>query len=307
MRDEDDGAALDLLQAQQLGLHLRADDGVQGREGLVHQQDGRIGRQRPGQAHALLHAARQLVGIAGAPGAQAHLLQRGLGLLLALGLVGAGQLQAEGRVVQHRHVRHQRKGLEHHGDVLAAQRAQIALAQGIDVLAIDHDAPGRGLDQAVEHAHQGGLARARQAHDDEDLAGLDGEVGVEHADGLARALQDLLFAQALLDELECGPGVVPENLEHMIDDDLLGHCGVLLLGEMEHSPASSTGEDAGAQAKNEALMPFAAGDGRPPLLEFKQVRKHPRRLGWHAKRCARARGREQPAASARGVSGGHRG
>jgi hypothetical protein len=53
-------------------------------------------------------------------------------------------------------------------------------------------------------------------------------VGVEHADGLARALQDLLFAQALLDEVECGLGVVPENLEHMIDDDLLGHCGVLL-------------------------------------------------------------------------------
>src|SRR5256885_2293678 len=128
------------------------------------------------------------------------------------------------------------------------------------------------------------------------LAGLDGEIGVEHADGLARALQDLLFAQALLDEVECGLGVVPEHLEHMIDDDLLGHCGVLLLGEMEHSPASSTGEDAGAQAKNEALMPFAAEDCRPPLLGFKQVRKHPRRLGWHAKRCARARSREQPAA-----------
>src|SRR5256885_7984588 len=75
------------------------------------------------------------------------------------------------------------RSLEHHGDVLAAQRAQIALAQGIDVLAIDHDAPGRGLDEAVEHAHQGGLARARQAHDDGDLARLDGEIGVEHARG----------------------------------------------------------------------------------------------------------------------------
>src|SRR5256885_10811827 len=53
--------------------------------------------------------------------------------------------------------------------------------------------------------------------------------------------------------------------------------GVLLLGEMEHSPASSTGEDAGAQAKNEALMPFAAEDCRPPLLGFKQVRKQDRK------------------------------
>ncbi|MPM57953.1 hypothetical protein SDC9_104782 [bioreactor metagenome] len=120
-------------------------------------------------------------------------------------------------------MRHQRKRLEHHRDVLAAQGAQLLVAQGVDVLAIDQDAARGGLDQSVEHAHQCRFAGARQAHDDEDLARLDGEMGVEHADGLAGAGQDVLLAQALLHELQRGIGVVSEYLEHMIDDDLFGH------------------------------------------------------------------------------------
>ncbi len=161
VRDEDDGAALDLLQAQQLALHLGADDGVQRGERLVHEQDGRVGCQRARQPHALLHAAREFVGVAGAPGAQAHLLQGLLRCLLALGTVHSGEFQPEGGVVQHRHVGHQGERLEHHADVLAPQRAQLAVAQTVDVLAVHQDAAAGGLDQAVEHAHQRGLARAR--------------------------------------------------------------------------------------------------------------------------------------------------
>src|SRR5260221_9983019 len=43
------------------------------------------------------------------------------------------------------------------------------LFRSIDVLAIDHDAPGRGLDEAVEHAHQGGLAPARSGEHTSEL------------------------------------------------------------------------------------------------------------------------------------------
>ena len=245
VRDEDDGAALDLLQAQQLGLHFGADDGVQRREGLVHQQDGRVRCQRTGQAHALLHAAREFVGVAGAPGAQAHLLQRILRLLLAGGTVHTGQFQAKGRVVQHRQVRHQRKRLKHHRNVFAAQGAQFLVAEGVDVFTIHQNAARRGFDQTVEHAHQRGFARARQAHDDKDFTGFDGEVGVEHADGLAGAGQDFLLVQALLDKAERGFRVVAEDLEDVIDSDLLGHCGVLLLDEMEHSPSPTSGTGRG--------------------------------------------------------------
>ena len=45
---------------QQLGLHELARLGVERGERLVHQQHQRIGRQRPRQVDALLHAAGQL-------------------------------------------------------------------------------------------------------------------------------------------------------------------------------------------------------------------------------------------------------
>ncbi|MNI30934.1 hypothetical protein D3C73_847960 [compost metagenome] len=57
MGDEDDGALLLGLQADQFALHFAADQWVQRRKRLVHQQDGRVVGQRTGQAHSLLHAA----------------------------------------------------------------------------------------------------------------------------------------------------------------------------------------------------------------------------------------------------------
>ena len=77
---------------------------------------------------------------------------------MALFCAHAGQFQAQRRVVQHRHVRHQRKRLEHHADVLAPQRAQLRVFELADVAAVNQDAARRGLDQQVEHAHQGRFA-----------------------------------------------------------------------------------------------------------------------------------------------------
>ena len=223
VRDEDDGALLFLLQAQQLALHLAADDGIQRGESLVHQQDGGVGRQRTGQAHALLHAAGKFVRIAVGPHFQTYLLQRLARLGMARGLVHAGQFQPEGRVVQHRQVRQQREGLEHHADVLAAKGAQLLFAVLADVLAIHQDAAGGRLDQAVEHAHQRGLARTGQAHDDEDFAGLDGETGVEHADGGTGLFHDLLLGLALAHQLQSRGGIIAEDLEQMCDLDFSCH------------------------------------------------------------------------------------
>jgi len=58
--DEDDGAPEFLLQVDEFVLKVGADQGIERGEGLVHQQDRRVGGEGAGEAHALLHPARQL-------------------------------------------------------------------------------------------------------------------------------------------------------------------------------------------------------------------------------------------------------
>src|SRR5205823_2302863 len=65
--DEEDGLPDPLLQRQQLVLELAADERVERRERLVHEQDVRIGRERPREPDALLHAAGELAAIALGP------------------------------------------------------------------------------------------------------------------------------------------------------------------------------------------------------------------------------------------------
>lgn len=50
--------------AQQIVVQLLAREFVECGEGLIHQEDPGIDRQRPRDGDALLHAARELVGIA---------------------------------------------------------------------------------------------------------------------------------------------------------------------------------------------------------------------------------------------------
>src|SRR3546814_21142366 len=67
MGDEDDGLAQHRLQAQELVLHLAADQRVERREGLVEEPDLRLHRQRARDADALLLAAGQLARTIGIP------------------------------------------------------------------------------------------------------------------------------------------------------------------------------------------------------------------------------------------------
>src|ERR1700733_4831093 len=73
---------------------------VERREGLVHQQDLRLGRERARDRDALAHAARELRGMtaleAGEPDQPHHLLRAGL----ALGPAEAAQLERKRDVVQ---------------------------------------------------------------------------------------------------------------------------------------------------------------------------------------------------------------
>src|SRR5262249_43383267 len=64
-----------LLDLADLAAQPQPDLGVERRERLVEQQGGRLAGQRPGQRHALLLAARELVGVAIVEAAQAGQLQ----------------------------------------------------------------------------------------------------------------------------------------------------------------------------------------------------------------------------------------
>ena len=61
--DEQHGLAVALPDLEQLVLQARARVRIERAEGLVHQQDVRAVGQRAGDGDALLHAARQLLGI----------------------------------------------------------------------------------------------------------------------------------------------------------------------------------------------------------------------------------------------------
>ncbi len=88
-------------QAQQQGLHLLAGKGIEGAEGLVEQQQLRLGGQRPGDADPLALTAGELPDRLGVGLLQPHLAQHGQRAGLAFAARHAGQLQPEGNVVQH--------------------------------------------------------------------------------------------------------------------------------------------------------------------------------------------------------------
>jgi hypothetical protein len=62
VRDEEHHRPLLAPDRHQLDLHQLAGLGVEAGEGLVHQQDLGLDRQRPGERHPLAHAARELPG-----------------------------------------------------------------------------------------------------------------------------------------------------------------------------------------------------------------------------------------------------
>ncbi|MDT4847340.1 hypothetical protein FQZ97_813910 [compost metagenome] len=140
MGDEDDGALLLGLQAHQLALHLAADQRVQGGEGFVHEQDGRVVGQRAGQADALLHATGELVRVAVLIPTQADLAQCLAGTGMALVFADAGNLQAKGGIFQDAHVRHQREGLEDHAHFLAPDVQQLLVRKAGDLASVQVDA-----------------------------------------------------------------------------------------------------------------------------------------------------------------------
>src|SRR5690606_30728778 len=198
--NEDDGAAMGLLQLQQHVLHFAALERVEGGKGLVHDDHRRVHRQGTGQPDTLLHAAGKFVRVLVREGRQANLFEHFHGALLALLAADAGHFKAEGGIVQHAARRHQGKGLKDHAHVAAAQVDQLRLRQLGHVLPIDVHVTGAGFHQAVDQEDQGRLTGAGKAHENENLALFDAERHVADSDYRALFGKDLFLAPAFLEQ-----------------------------------------------------------------------------------------------------------
>ena len=191
VRDDQRGATAH--QAFQRGLNLTLGLVVQGRGGLVQDQDGRVLDQGARDRQALALAAGQ------ARGVLAHLGLQAVGQALdEFQQVGGGERVADlllARLAQRAVADVGGDGVVEQHHVLADQRqmrAQAAQRQVVDGHVVDQDGSGLGQHEARQHVHQRGLAAARAAHQRHGLAGLDGEGHVVQrvAVGVGEAMAD---------------------------------------------------------------------------------------------------------------------
>ena len=176
VRDEDDGGLLQPVHVADQVVHHLAGLRVQRAEGLVHQQDAGAAHERARNGHALLHAARELVGPGIGRSLQAHEAQQRVGparggLHIGRGAVLGvrGQLAAELDVLHHRHPRVEAVVLEHHGAVDV---------RALDRLAVHQQFPAGVRLQPADGAQQRALAAARGTDEGDELVGRDVEVDV---------------------------------------------------------------------------------------------------------------------------------
>ena len=185
--------------------------GVEVARGLVAHQKRRAVDDGARDGDALLLAAGELVGHLVELLLQADQAQDLGDLRLDDVAALSDDLQRERDVLEDGLVRQQLEVLEHAADV-AAQVRHAPVAHRREVLARDVDMALRRLHLADEHADEGGLARARMTHQEDELAGVDlqrdirqgGSVGlggihfghmVERDDRGARLLGDVIDLQ----------------------------------------------------------------------------------------------------------------
>jgi hypothetical protein len=188
MGDEHHGLALvgPLHQREQLLLQDLARLRVERGERLVHQQDRGVHDQRAHQPDALLHPARELVGIMALEAGEPDELEVMHDPRTDVGARHARHRQPEGRVVVDGLPRQQAEMLEHH-------RYAVGRPAG-DRPAMHEQLAGAEIGQAGDAAQERGLAAARRADHAHDLVAPDRERELMKGDDsaveeeLARAL-----------------------------------------------------------------------------------------------------------------------
>jgi hypothetical protein len=157
--------------------HLHPQLGVQVGERLIHQERLRAADDGPAHGDALALAAGQVGRLAVQQRGELQQLGRPVDLAVDLGPVGPVQLEPEGHVLSHRHVRVQGVGLEHHGDVA------VLGGELVDHPAADADLALGDVLQPGDHVQAGRLSAARRADQDHELAVVDVQVGVVDSHG----------------------------------------------------------------------------------------------------------------------------
>ena len=147
------------LQRLEAVLHRAPQAQVEGAEGLVEQQHGRVVDEGACQGYTLLFASRQFAGPPLGQGPEldeVESLQRP-----GLGVVNPASARPEHHVSEHVEVRKQRVALKHRVDValVGAQVGEVGVAQA--------NRTARGLLEPRHHAQRGGLTAtggAQQRH-----------------------------------------------------------------------------------------------------------------------------------------------
>ena len=205
-------------QVEQVGAQGLGGQHVEGREGLVHQEDRRLDHQGAGEADALAHAAGELLGIGVFKAVEADQVDRRQCPPAPLLGGNAARLEAQFDILLHRQPGEEGEALEHHGDAVGGLL--------VGHVAHLHGPGGRG-DQAGDRAQQGRLARAGAAEQAGDLAGAQGQLDiVEHQQSRASLAVDMLQV-AHLDQRRANIGGTFQGHGH----------GQLLLGPRVSSAA----------------------------------------------------------------------
>ncbi len=113
----DEGGLQPLVQFGNVGAGLHAQFGVEVGERLVEEKHLRLADDGAAEGHALALAAGELARLALEHVGQAEHFGRFLHAPVDFGPGNAAQLEAEGHVVVHGHVRVEGVGLEHHRDI----------------------------------------------------------------------------------------------------------------------------------------------------------------------------------------------
>ncbi len=139
---------------------------------LVEQEHRRLAHDGAADGDALALPAGEVARPPVEIGGELQRLRGAAHAAVDLGLVRLGEAQAEGHVLVDAHVRIERVGLEHHGDVALGRRHVVDLAPA------DRDLAGGDLLQPGDQAQQGRLAAARGTDEDDELAVLHLEIDV---------------------------------------------------------------------------------------------------------------------------------
>ena len=171
VRDEDDRLVEFGLDMDKLVLETLAGDGIHGAEWLVHEEDRRVRGEGACHADALLLASRELLGVTAAifAGFERNEVQKFVDAFGYPLLVPSEEFGDDGDVFSDRHMREEASCLDDVADV-AAQFVAVHLR---DVVAVDDDAAGCGLDEPVDHLQRRRFAAPRRADEHDCLAGGD--------------------------------------------------------------------------------------------------------------------------------------